>query len=398
MDQSLKPVLPQHPELEVPQQESIPPVDHHQKTFLFIVLICFFVALSAISFYVLYTKNTIDKSDMMVEDSEVMISSTPEYSSLEESEGKKMITYKYWKFSVANNWDYFGCAGVSHLFIGEVTNGRFLSGFPLPTEKDADCGFDGTISDITFARNKGLMTPYKTSIPSPENTPHMIVSQVQTVQIAGKQATVQFEDRKNGQGQGQYWVAYIPYGEGSDVITLSDVTKKDIFDALLASLSYTDFSPTPTAFPSPTFIPTPIPQITYTDPDNYFSFTYPSPWKIRKTYGPSVPKVVSYDPILSGVDLQYQYDQWPTLVIVVYDANGLSLDDWLSANRSGVTFSSKIELTVNGYRAIKWIHDNRETIHYSDGKYVVSIAYHIQSYQYNQEVQQIISSFKMLRS
>ncbi len=389
MDEPLKPVFPQQPEQIDPSSKQVQAVDKPQTLYLFVILICFFIALSSISFYVLYSKNRIHKDEMMIENTE--------NETTVNTEGMQTITYNYWKFSIPTNWDYFSCKESNQIFAGESINDKFSSGFPIPLEKELDCGFDGNISEIYINRIVGLMSPNRTSVASPENPSEITVSQVHTLQIGGKQATVQFENIGGiGQGKGTYWKAYIPYGEGSDVIILSDISKKDVFDALLQSLSYTNYIPTPTQNPSNTPIPTSIPKQTYIDPDGFFTFTYPTTWKVRKTFGPSVAKTTPVQTEISGVDLQHEHDFAPSLVIVLNDMGGKSEDEINTDNKSS------INATFNGRSAVKTTYQTSygpmaETYTYTDGNYILFISFPLQSDTYNSEVQQIISSLKTFK-
>lgn len=285
MDEPLKPVFPQQPEQIDPSPKQVQTVDKPQTLYLFVILICFFIALSSISFYVLYSKNRIHKDEMMIDIAE------NEISTQENTINTKEITFRFWTFSIPENWDYIGCKNDNSLFIGESKNGSI--GNNLEISVDHLYAFETKLdvsADINLCRYKGLMTPLSTSPLVEGSDFSRIVSQAQQVQIAGQTATVQFEEGFGPTGLWKRWVAYIPYGEGMDVISIYDLSKKDVFDALLQSLSYTNYIPTPTQNPSNTPIPTSIPKQTYINPDGYFTFTYPTTWKVRKTFGPSVAK------------------------------------------------------------------------------------------------------------
>ena len=191
-------------------------------------------------------------------------------------------------------------------------------------------------------------------------------------------------------------MAYIPYGEGIDIISIRDISKKDVFDALLQSLSYTNYISTPTQIPTVTPLPTSIPKQTYTDPDGYFSFTYPITWKVRKTFGPSVSKTTPVQTEVSGVDLQHVSDFAPSLVIILNDMRGKSEDEINTENKAS------INATVNGRSAVKTTYQTSygpmaETYTYTDGNYMLLVSFPLQNDAYNTEVQQIISSLKTFK-
>jgi hypothetical protein len=233
--------------------------DTQQKIFLFVVFICFLLALVSISFYILYSRSVVSKSDMMIENSS---SQSDDSSNVQQSVQRgivpvnpdtkvgivtvdsinnKSIQYSFWSVTIPTNWDYMGCENRGDvLYVGEVIQNT-VAYMNLTPNRLGSCAFDGYPPDITIIRTERIVTPVRNSVKSPENEFPTTVSNIQETTVANHKAIIQKEITEDGPGRGSYWVAYIYLEEGMDIIRLGDVkdtSKKLIFDNLLSSLLY----------------------------------------------------------------------------------------------------------------------------------------------------------------
>lgn len=152
-----------------------------------------------------------------------------------------------WREVISKYWSLKTPAGL-HYILCEPDEGSFLLDPTLTADQKIECNFDGvrlisvgrSTSTYAIPTNPSVIPTADPNSPVGEaSNLYTLVSETKNIVIGGKNAIYQKEDQHGGQGSGVYYKAYVVDGSITYVFSLSDVSKKDLFDQILSTFRFT---------------------------------------------------------------------------------------------------------------------------------------------------------------
>lgn len=209
---------------EVANNSMTTPVKQNSK--LPIISMAIFILLSLASVAFLYYQN--QQLKRMLLSYQPQPSSTPSVQPTPDPTAQwKLISRKNWEFKVPNDWNYLEC-----------NDELIFSGQKIETDQIIDCAFDSSPGSIQIGRTSGQN---KVKIPTNTNPAvNPLVSEKTTMMVDGKAATRQKESISDGPGQGVRVYVYVEFTGYTDIITLHEIDKREIFDQILSTFKFTD--------------------------------------------------------------------------------------------------------------------------------------------------------------
>ena len=148
------------------------------------------------------------------------------------------VTSKYWSLRTPLDLHYILC---------EPDEASFLLDPTLTTDQKIECNFDGvrlisigrTTSSYPIPTNPPVIPTADPNSPVGEAANlYTLVSENKNIIIGGKNGIYQKEEQHGGQGSGVYYKAYVVDGSTTYIFSLSDISKKDLFDQILSTFKF----------------------------------------------------------------------------------------------------------------------------------------------------------------
>ena len=243
-----------------PVQAPQPPVQPPPSKYRVIVLLCALVviALGVAGFFAYQNYQLRQQTSQSISTP----NPSPAEAIVEESDltaDWKTIQTKLWQFKVPSTWNYLECTGNTFIYVGPK----------IDKDKTIECNFDSSPGIMYVSRE---VDPKLRKIPintDPQYDPY--VSEKSTVQISNLNAVIQKETISYGQGAGTTVRVYISKPDYMDIITLTDLNEKKVFDQILSTFKFTG-----QAELTPTVTPKNVKLLTYSLPSGWNTATDPT--------------------------------------------------------------------------------------------------------------------------